>query len=82
MSYIINTRTNEIVAVTSASAAAGECSYSFNRTAEAIDASREFNLVNASTGKISNAKKWDAAYKKMQDCPVATQINASEFFVS
>ena len=32
--------------------------YSWQRCAEAIDANREFNLVNARRGKISRAKKW------------------------
>ena len=44
--------------------------YSWQRCAEAIDANREFNLVNARRGKISRAKKW----AKLRACYDAEEI--------
>lgn len=51
-------------------------------SAEVINASREKNLVNASTGKISNAKKWTAVYAKTEDVARAVEINPGEFLLS
>lgn len=47
---------------------------------EEINANREYNLVNASHGKISRAKKWfDKA--RSQDVNFATEINTGEFLI-
>lgn len=46
---------------------------------EAINANRTVNLVNASTGKISNAAKWDRVYSQIEDPCVAREVNPGEF---
>lgn len=50
--------------------------YAFEKCAEALNANREFNLVNARTAKISRAKKWA---NKTEE--VAIEINSGEFFI-
>lgn len=84
MSYII--KNGQIAAVTSGTFASGKSvSFSARRTAESLDANREFNLVNASTGKISNAKKWDAEFARMAECMSAVEINGAgsrQFYLS
>jgi len=55
--------------------------FSAQLCAEKIDASREFNLVNARAGKISNAKKWAAVASRIEDIEIARQINPGEFRV-
>ncbi len=52
--------------------------YAYNKCEEAIDASRDFNLVNARIGKISRAKKWA---KKSWEVESAIEINKGEFLI-
>lgn len=80
MSYII--ANNVIVAKINAELASGtEVMFSKARTEEAVNAAREFNLVNAQRGKIGNGAKWDAKWVKTEDCYFATEINPGEFFI-
>lgn len=53
--------------------------YSWQRCAEAIDANREFNLVNARRGKISRAKTWQ---KNDLYADSGVEINPGEFYLS
>lgn len=53
--------------------------YSYSKCKEAINADREFNLVNAQSGKISRAKKYMKDYNYCENW--ATEINPGEFFV-
>lgn len=70
------------VARTAAAAEAGDCKYGFEKAAEAINANRQWNLVNARNGKISNAVKWEGWERTNNTIlPFATQINPGEFFV-
>ena len=72
---------NSIIAKVSGSAVAGQSvRYSSQRCEEAINASREWNLVNARDGKISNAAKWHKAWNRMEDCRYAVEINPGEYF--
>lgn len=81
MSYII--ANNKIVAKIKAEVANGtEVQFSRVRTEEQINAAREWNLVNAQVGKISNAAKWDAKWSKTEDCYFATEINPGEYFIA
>jgi len=81
MSYII--ANNTIIAKINAELASGtEVMFSNVRTEEAINAARDFNLVNAQRGKIGNGAKWDAKWAKTEDCSYATEINPGEFFIS
>ena len=74
---------NSIVAKISGSAVAGQSvRYSSQRCEEAIDASREWNLVNASYGKLSDATKWHKAWSRVEDCCYAVEINPGEYFIS
>lgn len=78
--YII--ANNEIIAVVNTSLKNGESiSYSKTKAEEAINAAREFNLVNASTGKISRATKWDGKARKMYEVDSGEEINAGEFWI-
>ena len=71
-----------------AKANAGESvKFSRQRCEEAINAGREWNLVNASYGKISDAAKWHKAWGRMcgeEQCEhgSAVEINPGEYFIS
>jgi hypothetical protein len=52
--------------------------FSRKKCVEAINASRGFNLVNAQTGKVSRAKKWE---KESYQVESATEINEGEFLI-
>jgi hypothetical protein len=78
---------NSIIAKVSGSAVAGQSvRYSSQRCEEAIDAAREWNLVNARYGKISDAAKWHKAWSRMcgeEQCDKhAVEINPGEYFIS
>lgn len=82
MSYII--ANNTIVAKISADLPSGiEVTYSRQRSEEAINASREWNLVNAKNGKIGNGAAWDRKWEKTDGAArdFATEINPGEFFI-
>ena len=73
---------NAIVAKVSGSAVAGQSvRYSSQRCEEVINAAREWNLVNAQSGKISDAAKWHKAWARMEDCRSAVEINPGEFYI-
>ena len=56
MSYLI--KNNTVIAISSNFFKAGDCEYAFSSTQETINANFKKSLVNSSTAKISNAKKW------------------------
>lgn len=55
--------------------------FSTQRVEERINADRDWNLLNASHGKVSNDKKWDEKYMKSEGCFTAEEINYLEFLV-
>lgn len=64
-------------------AKSGACRYAFQRCSEEIDANREWNLVNASWGKISSAKKWQSWESDNGfDLSVAQEVNHGEFYIT
>lgn len=81
MSYIISNDNELIAKVRAGEQPPGlEVKYGFEKSKEAINAARDYNLVNARTGKISNAKKWDKVFAE-SECGFATEINPGEFLV-
>ena len=75
MSYLISSRTGELLADTSIHLKSGtivDCAYAVIE--EAIDANREHNLVASFTAKVSNAQKW----AKKRTSHFARNINNSE----
>lgn len=56
-------------------------SFSYQRTKEKINASRQWNLLNSRMGKISNAKKLDKKYLESEGVFNAQQINYLEFLL-
>jgi hypothetical protein len=52
--------------------------YSYQRVSESVDARREYNLVNASSAKISRAKK----YARGMTLDSATPVAEFSFFIS
>jgi len=74
--YII--KNGEVIASTTTNLKNGaSIEFSYQICQENINASREYNLVNSSTGKISRAKKWD--YEARCVCRSAIEINPGEF---
>lgn len=51
-------------------------------SAEALNANRDKNLVNARSGMVSNAKKWVVVYAKTEKVTSAIEINPGEFLLS
>lgn len=77
MAYII--KNNEVVAIANTELKNGvEVQFSSLTTEEKVNANRNYNLVNAQTGKISRAKKWEASAKYAD---YATEINPGEFLL-
>lgn len=71
MSYLI--KNDQIIATTSETLKSGSLvDVAYKACKENIDASREVNLVNAFTCKVSNAKKWE---KEAWCADHATPIN-------
>ncbi len=56
--------------------------FASNSSAEALDANRDKNLVNARSGTVRNAKKWENAYAKTEEVARAVEINPGEFLLS
>ncbi|MCA6941348.1 hypothetical protein LF927_09140 [Pectobacterium polaris] len=53
--------------------------FSTVKAKEEINANRDFNLVNAHSGKISRAKRWE---KEAAKCDYfGSEINPTEFFI-
>lgn len=52
--------------------------YSTNKTKNALNASREYDLVNANTAIISKNKKYD---KNNFELDIAVEINEGEFLI-
>ncbi len=81
MSYLIDVKTNELVTRTSKKLKSGErVKVSFNRSKNALNADREWDLVNAIECKASNAKKWDTvpSYSYADHC---VELNPNEFYI-
>lgn len=55
--------------------------FGYETCEEALDANRDFNLVNARDAKISRAKKWDKAYL-YRPIPYGKEINPAEFYIN
>jgi len=53
--------------------------YSRLTCAEAINADRSVNLVNARAGKISSAKKWVQRAATIENISIAREVNPGEF---
>lgn len=80
-SFIINDGTP--VARISETATAGVCRYSRQRCKEALNTNRDWNLVNARKGTVSNAARWQNwELRNNVLLPFAEEINEREFFVS
>lgn len=76
--YII--KNNKLIAEVETDLASGEAVYfSSQRVKEYIDANREYNLVNSSTGKISRAKKYEK--EAIENECYGTEINSREFYI-
>ena len=81
MSYLINVKTNELIAYTSKALKSGErVQVSFDRTKNALNANREFDLVNSFECKASNAKKW-GKISENYFAHACTEINENEFYI-
>ena len=75
MSYLISSRTGELLADTSIHLKSGaSVDVAHDTVKEALDANREHNLVNSFTVKVSNDQKW----AKIQAPYFARSINNSE----
>lgn len=75
--YIINN--NTVIATVNTELKNGSfVKFSNKKIIESINASREFNLVNAQTGKISRTKKWEREGCLAQS---AIEINKGEFYI-
>ena len=82
MSYILNAA-KEIVATTSNFIKSGtQVKFSSQTCEECINAARAYNLVNASTGIISNASKYARIAARQEYIPLAEEINENEFLVA
>lgn len=80
MSYLINAKTNELVAFTAMKLKSGQLvDASFCRSENAINADRDWDLVNAIECKVSNAKKFEVESKL---APCCIEINCNEFYIS
>ncbi len=72
---------NKIVAEVRTSLRNGETvRFAFGKVREEINAARDWNLANSWPGKISRAKKWDAAFAKSRMC-WGYEINPEEFYI-
>lgn len=81
MAYLINAKTNELVTYTSKELKSGErVLVAFNRCKDALNANREWSLVNAIECKVSNAKKWKStrSYAHVDSC---IELNDNEFYI-
>ena len=73
MSYLI--QNDQLIARVEENLKSGEeVRYSNTKTKDSVNANREFSLVNAEYAKVSNAKKWDKAYRE-SNCNLATLLN-------
>lgn len=80
-SYILD-KYGTVVAIASNPAKSGKCRYAWQACREAIDSRREFNLVNARDGKVSNAKSIDKwLYRHDVMLPFAKEINPGDYFI-
>jgi hypothetical protein len=71
-----------VALVTTTPATPGPCQYGFHRSREALNANREWNLINARKGTISRAQKWqDWELENGVILPGAIELNPGEFFV-
>ena len=81
MSYLVNSKTGELVTYTSKKLKSGELvKVAFDRCRETTSSNREWNLVNAIECKASNAKKWDKV-NPMSYADGCIEINENEFYI-
>lgn len=76
MSYIIN-QDQQLIANVGDMPSGKTVQYAFHTTPNALDANREFDLVNPRHGKISNAKRWAGK----EAVGHAKEINKDEFLI-
>ena len=80
--YIL-TLDNELVARVNTDLKSGtRVKYSTQRCKNALNASIEYNLVNAATGKISRSKKYDEVYRRTEEVRVCEEIDSRCFYLS
>jgi predicted nucleic acid-binding Zn ribbon protein len=79
--YIISSG-SVIAEITTALPSGRAVRWSRQRCAEAIDANREWNLVNARSGKISRAQKWARLVSDDAAETSAVEINPGEFYLT
>lgn len=74
---------NEVIAEVETKLLSGEyVRFGYSKTEERIDASREWNLVNAKNGKISRDKKWEKKFcAQKEEMQWGKEINSGEFFI-
>lgn len=74
---------NEVIAQVETGLAAGELvSFGFFKVEECMNANRQWNLVNASNGKISRAQKWVKKFvAQAEGRRFGKEINPGEFFI-
>lgn len=79
--YIVSN--NQLIAAVDTSLESGESvTYAFQKTAENINASREFNLVNSSNAKILRGEKWAKMFVAAGESQQwGKELNPGEFFV-
>jgi len=76
---IINSRKEVVASVNTELKSGASVRYSDQICEEKINASREYNLVNAREGKISRAKKYMSSEEAAEY--YAREINPEEFFI-
>lgn len=87
MSYIVSLKSDYLIACTIGNHKSGPCKYSTQKTRESMDANRDFLLVNAIKGKISNAKRWEKIAREndvpfAELLPDASKLRMPEFYIS
>lgn len=81
MSYLTNVKTGELVTYTSKKLKSGErVQVAFDRSKNALNANREWDLVNAIECKASNAKKWDKVDPNYY-ADSCVELNDNEFYI-
>lgn len=80
-SVILNSR-DEIVAFLDTDLKSGtEVEYSSQRSSDALNADREYSLVNARTGRISKAREYLEEFEGEEDEWIAIENEEGEFYL-
>lgn len=79
--YIVSN--SQVIASVDTDIESGEhVTYAFQKTAENINASREFNLVNSSGAKILRGDKWAKEFAAAGESQQwGKELNPGEFFI-